>query len=112
MLEGLILTLVIGFALSYIAVKVAVWWVDWDCRRKNTPESRKLWVDGLADQGRTEFILALGHSPADTIEGRERQFREMDSPENRERWQKALKSRPRLSPEPERKESSHPCSAI
>ena len=41
MLEGLLLTLIFGFAFAYIAVRVAVWWVDWDCRRSNTPENRQ-----------------------------------------------------------------------
>jgi hypothetical protein len=37
-------TLIIGCAFSYIAVKAARWWVDWDCRRSNTPEHRALLI--------------------------------------------------------------------
>lgn len=94
MLENLLLTVIIGFAVSYIVVKVAVWWVDWDCRRSNTPESRQRWVEGLLDQGRTEYILALGRHPANTPEDREAQFREWDTPDNRETWPRARKNKP------------------
>lgn len=108
MLEKILLTIILGYAFSYIAVKAAAWWVDWDCRRSNTPEARQRWIEGLKDQSRTKYILTLGHCPANTLEGREKQFRELDTAQNRKRWQE-LKSRPLPAQSPAHMGSSHPC---
>jgi hypothetical protein len=106
MLEGLLETIILGYAFSYIAVKTIGWLIDWECRRSNTPQMREAWSQKLLDQGRTEYILALGHEPANTSEAREKQFREMDTESNRKRWRE-LRNMHLREQRPERTESSH-----
>jgi len=105
MLESLLVTIILGYAFSYIAVKAIGSLIDWECRRSHTPEKMKEWTDGLLDQGRTEYITILGHHPAETPEDREVQFREMDTPANRKRWQE-LKNKPQRETQPAHMESS------
>jgi len=47
MLEEILLTIVIGYAFSYIAVKAIGWAIDWDCRRKNSPAALENWIREL-----------------------------------------------------------------
>lgn len=107
MLEGLLVTIILGYAFSYIAVRAICWLIDWECRRSNTPEARQRWAEELMDKSRTEYILTLGHTPENTLEERKRQFREMDTLQNRERWRE-LKSKHLPELPPAHMESSHP----
>lgn len=57
---GLIGVIVVGYAFAYIAVKAAEALIDWDCRRKNTPEQREKTIQEMLQ--RIERERELGNT--------------------------------------------------
>ena len=58
MLEGILLTVVLGYVAAYIVGKALTALVDWNCRRTDTPEKRQRLIQAMLDRQKREQELA------------------------------------------------------